>query len=262
MINFNNIATVCLISWTIASVLILCKKQKIEFLAYLFISIGIGAIFLFIIDIWLTMGRAPMRTLGETRLWYGLFLPIIGYIAYLRWRYKWLLIYSLGMGSLFLFINVLKPETFDKVLMPALQSPWFVPHVVVYMFAYALLGVSSFFAIKGLYQLKFKTLEPSLLLRSDNLVYMGVGMLSLGLIFGALWAKEAWGHYWTWDPKETWALLTWLVYLLYIHFRYKHKDKTTVALIILSISYITLLVCWFGLNYMASGLNSVHTYSR
>ena len=85
--------------------------------------------------------------------------------------------------------------------------------------------------------------------------------LTLGLLFGALWAKEAWGHYWTWDPKETWAIITWLCYLIYIHFRYLYHNKSKIALWILVCSFIILLICWFGINYISAAENSIHTYS-
>jgi ABC-type transport system involved in cytochrome c biogenesis permease subunit len=92
-------------------------------------------------------------------------------------------------------------------------------------------------------------------------VYIGFGFLTLGLVFGAFWAKEAWGHYWTWDPKETWAMITWLAYLLYIHYRLVNKKDTDKALWILVVAFVLLLVCWFGINYLAIGESSVHTYS-
>jgi ABC-type transport system involved in cytochrome c biogenesis permease subunit len=75
---------------------------------------------------------------------------------------------------------------------------------------YALLGVSTLVAVYGLYQHYFARFDKKVLILADNLVYLGFGFLTLGLLFGALWAKQAWGHYWTWDPKETWAFLTWL----------------------------------------------------
>jgi ABC-type transport system involved in cytochrome c biogenesis permease subunit len=84
----------------------------------------------------------------------------------------------------------------------------------------------------------------------------------MGLLFGALWAKEAWGHYWTWDPKETWAFLTWAVYLIYIHARIKNSIKTHQATWILALAFAVLLVAWFGVNYLPSAVNSVHTYSQ
>ena len=97
---------------------------------------------------------------------------------------------------------------------------------------------------------------------ADNLVHMGFAMLTTGMIFGALWAKEAWGHYWTWDPKETWALLTWLVYLIYIHYRHNHPKRIQVHLWILSLVFAVLLVCWFGISYLPSAQNSIHVYTR
>ena len=201
-----------------------------------------------------------MRTLGETRLWYVFFLPLTGWLFYLRWRYKWFIAYSLLMAGVFLFINLKNPENYDKVLMPALQSPWFVPHVVVYIFGYAMLGVSALVAIKGLYMHYFRETDLSVMPLADNLVYFGFSFLTLGLLFGALWAKKAWGHYWTWDPKETWAFLTWLGYLLYIHLRFQHPKRVSAALWILSLSFVILLVAWFGINYLPAAQNSVHVY--
>jgi ABC-type transport system involved in cytochrome c biogenesis permease subunit len=97
---------------------------------------------------------------------------------------------------------------------------------------------------------------------ADNLVYLGFALLTLGLLFGALWAKKAWGNYWTWDPKETWALLTWLGYLVYIHYRFHQPQKIIFPLWILSLAFLILLVAWFGINYLPSAQNSVHVYSN
>lgn len=239
--------------------LLLYKK---EFLKRLFIILGTACIGAFIAFLWVKLERPPLRTLGETRLWYAFFLPAIGMITYLRWRFNWMLFYSLGLSLLFLGINYMHPENFSKTLMPALQSPWFVPHVVVYIFAYAFLAASSLVAVRGLYQHYYKTLDKKVMLMADNLVYLGFAFLSLGLLFGALWAKEAWGHYWTWDPKETWALITWLGYLIYIHRRYHMPTVFKSSLWILALAFVILLVCWFGVNYLPSAQFSVHTYSQ
>ena len=109
--------------------------------------------------------------------------------------------------------------------------------------------------------LSFKKGQETLKL-ADNLVYIGFAFLTLGLLFGALWAKEAWGHYWTWDPKEVWAFLTWMGYLIYIHYRHFHPQKTKQALGILALAFIVLLVCWFGVNYLPVANTSVHTYTQ
>ena len=166
------------------------------------------------------------------------------------------------MAVVFLGINYFNPDAYNKVLMPALQSVWFVPHVLVYIFSYALLAGSFITASYGLYLYYFKEFKPYILDVANNLVYIGFGFLSLGLLFGALWAKEAWGHYWTWDPKETWAMLTWIGYLVYIHVRYRYSDKVVSALWTLVAAFLILLICWFGVNYLPSAQQSMHTYTQ
>ncbi len=266
----------------------LSRKNKVIITNILtFTSLIILAVF--IANLWINLDRPPLRTLGETRLWYSSFLILLGIITFNRWKYFWFLAYSDLMAIVFLLINITHPETYNKTLMPALQSYWFVPHVIVYILSYAILAVSWLVAIKGLiksypdlnifgkvlsvilYPLFFvieifsddKDDNPQKILKmADNIVYIGFAFLTLGITFGALWAKEAWGNYWTWDPKETWALLTFLVYLIYIHIRTHHKYKTKLHLWVLSISFVFLLSAWFGVNYMPSAKNSVHTYSQ
>lgn len=143
---------------------------------------------------------------------------------------------------------------------PALQSPWFLPHVTVYMFAYSLLGVATIMAVYMLIR-KGKKIEKVLSI-TDNLVYVGLAFLTFGMLFGALWAKEAWGNFWTWDPKETWAAATWLCYLVYLHMRKAKPEAWKTACVILLLSFVCLQICWWGINYLpsAQGL-SVHTYN-
>lgn len=249
--------------WLIGIGLFIFEKKSlvIKILSHLFFVGGVVILSIFAALLWQELGRAPMRTLGETRLWYALFLPLIGYATYLRWKYNWIIYYSGAMAIVFLGINLIYPDNYDRTLMPALQSVWFVPHVIVYIFAYAILAVSALAAIKGLflnYYRKDRDWSPQL---ADNLVYLGLGFLTLGLLFGALWGKEAWGHYWTWDPKETWAFLTWIGYLAYIHFRHHKPRMVLPAMWILALAFVILLICWFGVNYLPSAANSVHTYS-
>lgn len=97
---------------------------------------------------------------------------------------------------------------------------------------------------------------------TDNLVYTGWAFLSLGMLTGALWAKVAWGNYWSWDPKETWAAATWLAYLTYVHYRLHKKCNLEVAMWILVINFVLLQMCWWGINYLPSAQGtSVHTYN-
>ena len=227
--------------------------------AYALTILGLGVFFAFILSMWISLERPPLRTMGETRLWYSFFLPLAGLMVYSRWRYKWILSFSTLLSVVFICVNLLKPEIHSKTLMPALQSPWFAPHVIVYMFAYALLGAAVVMAVYLLVRQRWSQQETEI---TDNLVYVGLAFLTFGMLFGALWAKEAWGHYWSWDPKETWAAITWLAYLVYIHFRLYRPQQLTPALWMLIICFVLLQMCWWGINYLPSAQgSSVHTYS-
>ena len=227
--------------------------------AYALTILGLGVFFAFILSMWISLERPPLRTMGETRLWYSFFLPLAGLMVYSRWRYKWILSFSTLLSVVFICVNLLKPEIHSKTLMPALQSPWFAPHVIVYMFAYALLGAAAVMAVYLLVRRRWSQQEAEI---TDNLVYVGLAFLTFGMLFGALWAKEAWGHYWSWDPKETWAAITWLAYLVYIHFRLYRPQQLTPALWMLIVCFVLLQMCWWGINYLPSAQgSSVHTYS-
>lgn len=229
----------------------------------------------YIVLMWVSLERPPLRTMGETRLWYSFFLPLAGVLTYSRWKYRWILGFSTILSVVFVCVNLFKPEIHNKTLMPALQSPWFAPHVIVYMFAYAMLGAATLVAIyllllengklKKLIDRGSKTViqQPDdVYALCDNLVYVGLAFMTIGMLFGALWAKEAWGHYWSWDPKETWAAITWLSYLTYIHCRIGFRNRKRLALFIVLLSFVFLQMCWWGVNYLpAAQGSSIHTYN-
>jgi ABC-type transport system involved in cytochrome c biogenesis permease subunit len=230
-------------------------------IAYTTTVLGLLVFFSFILSMWISLERPPLRTMGETRLWYSFFLPLAGLIVYSRWKYKWILTFSTILSLVFICVNLFKPEIHDKTLMPALQSPWFAPHVIVYMFAYAVLGAATLMAFYLLFIKKTPMADEEMDI-TDNLVYVGLAFLTIGMLFGALWAKEAWGHYWSWDPKETWAAITWLAYLVYIHYRQLPRQRVRLAHWMLIISFLLLQMCWWGINYLPSAQgSSVHTYS-
>ena len=211
----------------------------------------------FIALLWLELGRPPLRTMGETRLWYSFFALFAGLFTYLRWRNRWILSISTVLATVFILINILRPEIHDQTLMPALQSPWFIPHVTVYMFSYSFLGCAFLLALVGLF-----TTKNNVMSAADTLVYIGMAFLTFGMLSGALWAKEAWGHYWNWDPKETWALITWLSYMLYIHLRLMGRCSRKILCLLLIFSFLCLQMCWWGVNYLPTAADSVHIYNR
>ena len=239
--------------WSVSSL----RYRKLRIWSIALASVAIAVLAAFITGLWISLERPPLRTMGETRLWYSFFALVSGLFTYLRWRYRWILSFSTILSTVFIIINILKPEIHDQSLMPALQSPWFIPHVTVYMFSYSLLGCAFLIAVAGLFNSKKKMLSSA-----DTLVYAGTAFLTFGMLSGALWAKEAWGHYWSWDPKETWALITWLCYLLYIHLRLVGRVSRNILYLLLIFSFICLQMCWWGVNYLPSAQESIHIYNR
>ena len=183
--QFVIFAIVALLCWGIGAVA--AWRGKRQWMVYTATLAGLAVFFAFILGMWISLERPPMRTMGETRLWYSFFLPLAGIITYSRWRYKWILSFSFILSLVFVCINLFKPEIHNKTLMPALQSPWFAPHVIVYMFAYAMLGAAAVMAVYLLW-IKKKTPEEREMELCDNLVNVGLAFMTLGMLFGALWA--------------------------------------------------------------------------
>ena len=246
---------VCAIAFFVASsVTSICRRRKVSVLLACLGSMTLAS---FIGAFWIEIGRPPLKTMGETRLWYSFFASLAGLFTYIRWKYKWILSFSTVLSTVFILLNILKPEIHDQTLMPALQSAWFIPHVTVYMFSYSLLGCAFLIGLAALIK---SSASNELLLSADTLVYIGVAFLTFGMLSGAIWAKEAWGHFWNWDPKETWALVTWSVYLMYIHLRIYGKGSRNLLCFLLIFAFACLQMCWWGINYLPSAQDSIHVY--
>ena len=190
----------------------------------------------------------------------GIFMMLAGtvlLVLYTRWRMKRLLPIGVLLVVALAIVSHLIP-VFRSNLVPALQSPWFYPHILVYIVCYSLMGVAAVIAIYGLIRRPLPSYISPL---TSSIVYVGLIFMTFGMMFGAFWAKEAWGHYWSWDPKETWAAITWLSYLVYVHYRLLPRHKERLALCMLIISFALLQMCWWGINYLPSAQgSSVHTY--
>ena len=210
----------------------------------------------FIVLFWYALNRPPLRTMGETRLWYSLFMMVSGTIVYRCCHYRWILGVSTVVAAVFMLVNILRPEIHDQSLMPALQSLWFVPHVTVYIFSYSIFGCTALMGVAGLCRR-----DASYLPSADPLVRIGLLFLTLGMLSGCVWAKQAWGSFWSWDPKETWAAATWCAALLYIHLRLQHADRWRWPYIWLIITFALLQMCWYGVNLLPSAAASMHAYN-
>ena len=121
---FLYFAVVAILFW-VAGAAVAWKGKKS--LATALTLVGLFVFLAYIIRMWLILERPPLRTMGETRLWYSSFLPLAGLIVYVRYRYRWILSLTTVVSIVFICINLFKPEIHSKTLMPALQSPLVCP---------------------------------------------------------------------------------------------------------------------------------------
>ena len=165
----------------------------------------------------------------------------------------------------------------STALVPALQSNWLVMHVTVMVLSYAALLAGCLFAIAYLVicfidPLVTKqsgtllshdsqgTFLQQLAIQLDNLSYrilgLGFPLLTIGLLSGAIWANQTWGSYWSWDPKETWALITWFIFAIYLHTRISKGWNGKESAFLAVFGFIILWVCYLGVNLMGKGFHS------
>jgi len=175
-----------------------------------------------------------------------------------------------GMIALFLF-RTATTDSYKDALPPALQSAWFWPHVTVYLFGYGTLFVA--FCSSVLYLLmraagRTETPEPGegrshigdLDIFTYRVIAVGFPFLSMGLIFGAMWAHDAWATYWGWDSKEVWSLITWTVYLIYLHLRLTKGWRGTRSAVFVVVGVVAIIITFEFFGFLPASQTSVHKY--
>jgi cytochrome c-type biogenesis protein CcsB len=218
----------------------------------IFLSWGLSAIQLFI------------ESQTKSRLIGAISSPILFFLA--------------GFSSLTLPIDMQKALP----LVPSLQSNWLMMHVSMMMVSYSTLIIGSLLSIlylafsffknqKSLVSINISPNDSTLLKNSSlskfslletidiwsyRIIGLGFPFLTLGIISGAVWANEAWGSYWSWDPKETWALITWLVFAMYLHSRLLKGWQGQNAAFLGSLGFFVIWICYLGVNFLGKGLHS------
>ncbi|MEP0814435.1 MAG: c-type cytochrome biogenesis protein CcsB [bacterium] len=158
-----------------------------------------------------------------------------------------------------------------RQLVAALKSPWLNIHVTAMFISYAAFMLSAAFAIYFILRSKFgwgaKAIDSKFSLDDiDTLIYRfvvyGYPFLTFGVFAGAVWADQAWGVYWAWDPKETWALITWLIYTAFLHTRLAWGWKGNKTAMFALVGFLSVLITFLGVNFLVSyfQLESVHAY--
>jgi cytochrome c-type biogenesis protein CcsB len=201
-------------------------------------------------------------------------------------------LFIIGFANLTLSADMQK----SSPLVPALQSNWLMMHVSMMILSYATLIIGSllcllFLVISKAQDINLKIIDKSftsvynkiidyyedkitsipsteilefgkvkLLHSLDNWSYRIIGLgfpfLTIGIISGGVWANEAWGSYWSWDPKETWALITWIIFATYLHSRITKGWEGKKTAIIGSIGFFVIWICYLGVNFLGKGLHS------
>ncbi|MHB8772466.1 MAG: c-type cytochrome biogenesis protein CcsB [Syntrophales bacterium] len=219
----------------------------------------------------LGIGRAPLTNLYESLVFFALTVAVVYLLMERKFGIKTAGAFVTPFPFLIMAYASLNPKDIQP-LVPALQSNWLISHVVTCFIGYAAFAVS--FGVSFLYLFKVRaerapakrqqgTTLMGYLPASDVLdevgyktIAIGFPLLTIGIITGAFWANVAWGTYWSWDPKETWSLIVWLIYAAYLHARITQGWKGTKAAYLSIIGFIATLFCYLGVNLILSGLHS------
>jgi cytochrome c-type biogenesis protein CcsB len=219
----------------------------------------------------LGIGHAPLANFYESLIFFAWAILFLYLIIEWKTRSRSLGAFVIPIAFLFLAFASISPGVSDRIqpLIPALQSNWLTVHVLTCFLGYASFAMA--FALGLVYLLKgrerdggterrtFIRLIPESGLVEELLyqsVVLGFVLLSLGIMTGSVWAHYAWGSYWSWDPKETWSLITWIVYAAMLHARsvrgWRGRRMAWMALV----GFASVLFTYLGVNY----LDSLHSY--
>nr|YP_009400574.1 cytochrome c biogenesis protein [Vanilla aphylla]BAX88187.1 cytochrome c biogenesis protein [Vanilla aphylla] len=244
----------------------------------------------FLIIRWISSGHFPLSNLYESLIFLSWSLSIIHMIPYFlnqKNDFSTITTPSVILTQGF-STSVLSNEMHQSaILVPALQSQWLMMHVSMMLLSYtallcgsllsiALLVITfrkniiflfkemkSFYEKEGLFRNFYKyQLIQRLDYWSYRVISLGFTCLTIGILSGAVWANETWGSYWNWDPKETWAFITWAIFAIYLHIRKNSKCQGQSAnpAFVASIGFILIWICYFGINLLGIGFHSYGSF--
>jgi len=214
---------------------------------------------------WYISGHAPWSNSYETMV-YVAWATVAAGLLFMR-RSTMTFALATLFGGIILFVsglNWMDPQI--NPLVPVLKSPWLMFHVAVLVAAYGFFGVSSLIGFTNLTLMCIKSGKnkdammhriKELSIINEMSLHVGIALMTIGCFLGAIWANESWGRYWGWDPKETWALITIIVYVIVTHLRHVKKwFNYWLFNLLTAIAISTVLMTFFGVNYFLSGMHS------
>jgi cytochrome c-type biogenesis protein CcsB len=219
-------------------------------------------------------GHAPLSNLYESLIFFAWTIGLIYMWLEWRTRSRTIGVFATPFAFLAMAYASFSTNINDRIqpLLPALQSNWLIAHVITCFFGYAAFAVSCSLSIMFLIRKSKQETKKDQqgiwgffpqLPELDELIYrtivIGFLLLTLGIATGSVWAHSAWGTYWSWDPKETWSLITWLLYAALLHARLMRGWHGARIAWLSIIGFACVLFTYFGVNFILSGL---HSYGR
>ncbi|MDE6056653.1 MAG: cytochrome c biogenesis protein CcsA, partial [Muribaculaceae bacterium] len=205
--------------------------------------------------LWHISGSVPLSGASDIMEFAGVCMGLLSCVA--AWRKETELLVALGMAASSFLLLVAMLGMKDPVLspvMPVLASPWLSVHVSLVMLAYAVLG---FTLPAGVSALALPGQRERLASLAVSLLGPGVFLLGLGIITGSMWANVSWGRYWAWDPKETWSLVTLMLYSIPLHRYFRMRRRPIFCCVYLILAFSSIIMTYFGVNL----LPSLHAYN-
>ncbi len=268
---FRNSFVFYLFAALIYATAMLLAKPQLNWVGYGLLAAGFIEQVIGVVCRWIIAGRAPLSNMYESLTFAIGGMVLIALILEVTRATKLMGLGASILGFAFMVVAHKSP-IFDsqiRPLMPALQSTWLTYHVITIMLSYSAFALSFFVSILYLGKNLFlggdegKNIlarrTPSLqALDIFNYRIIGIGfpLLTLGIIFGAVWAATAWGRPWGFDPKETWSAITWLIYAIYLHVRFLAGWTGKRAAILSLFGFLAVLFTYLGVNYLLPGLHS------
>jgi cytochrome c-type biogenesis protein CcsB len=216
---------------------------------------------------WISADRPPFKSLYESMVFLAFCCAVL-YLAMERLYRTRVFGALIALGALGAMVYAIAKWDAEIVkLPPALQSGWFIPHVVVYFFGYAALFFATAVSAVQLFRPTL-TLNAGTALRGtlvlEDVAYaairFGFVLLTFGLLVGSIWAKAAWGDFWAWDPKENWSLVSWLVYAAYLHLRHIKGWRGERAAWLAIGGFAVVMFTYLGMQMLPTASQSAHVY--
>jgi cytochrome c-type biogenesis protein CcsB len=215
------------------------------------------------------IGRAPLTNMYESLAFFAWTIALTYLLLERKFKVKTVGAFVAPFPFLIMAYAAMNPNNIQP-LVPALKSNWLISHVITCFVGYAAFALSFVVSILYLFRARAERRSPGsagsfwdFLPSSaalDEIGYktiaIGFPLLTIGIVTGAFWANVAWGTYWSWDPKETWSLIVWLIYAAYLHARITRGWRGKRAAILSIVGFAATLFCYLGVNLILSGLHS------